>query len=307
MRKKFRFLLTLSIVVMLGAGLGGVLLAADDNSDSSTTTAVADNSGSSIETNLEALVANKILKKLEPLNQIKKVKIAAVKSSRKQERFFIFAGGLFGFITWVILILNIVGAAIILIKVLDHIHKGRILPKKLIDTVRAHLAEGELGFAISSCNESDVPLARILLAAFKYIEDGFDAAKDAMHIAVKTEEEKLWKPIKYLLPCGAIAFTVGLCGSFIMIISLLKDYAANSTVGAGQLLAFSVAQGLYPLILGTIIACVIFLFYVYASIKASRIAVNTEMLAFDIIKVLRGAELVDDDFPKIGTMTQLIQ
>jgi biopolymer transport protein ExbB/TolQ len=299
MSRESNIIFSLFIVVIMFAGFCSVVHAADDkkelNSDSS-----------SMETNLEALVAEKILKKLEPLNQIRKVNTESVKSARSQERFFLLSGGLFGFLVWVILLVNSGVAVLLLARVLDHIHKSRILPKRLIDTVRAHLAEGELGFAISGCNENEVPLARILLAAFKYIEDGFDAAKDAMHIAVKTEEEKLWKPIKTLLPTGIISFTVGLCGTITMLICLLKDYAHNSSVGAGQLLAYSSAQACYPLIVGAIGSCIIFLLFVYASVKASRIAVNTEMLAFDIIKVLRGAELVDDDFPKIGTMTQLI-
>ena len=300
MNIRVKVIFSLVIVVMMFAGFGSALYAADDNG----TTVSSDDS--SMETNLEALVAEKILKKLEPLNQIKKVKLEAIKTAKNQQRFFLFSGGLFGLLVWVVLLINSAIAVLLLVRVMDHIHKSRILPKKLIDTVRAHLAEGELGFAISCCNEHEVPLARVMLSAFKYIEDGFDAAKDAMHIAVKTEDEKLWKPVKTLMPCGIISFTVGLCGTVVMLICLLKDYAVNSSVGAGQVLAYSSAQACFPLIVGAIGACIIFLLFVYASIKASRIAVNTEMLAFDIIKVLRGAELVDDDFPKIGTMTQLI-
>lgn len=299
MSKKVSVILGLFIVMTMFVGVSSTLNAANNQ-----TALNSDNS--SMETSLEALVAEKILKKLKPLNQIKAVKIAAVRSAKSQQRIFLLSGGLFGLLVWILLLVNTGIAILLLAQVLDHIHKSRILPKKLIDTVRAHLAEGELGFAISSCNENEVPLARILLAAFKYIEDGFDAAKDAMHIAVKTEEEKLWKPVKTLLPCGIISFTVGLCGTVIMLICLLKDFAFNSSVGASQVLAYAAAQACYPLIAGAIFSCIIFLLFVYASIKASRIAVNTEMLAFDIIKVLRGAELVDDDFPKIGTMTQLI-
>ncbi|MCF6175432.1 MAG: MotA/TolQ/ExbB proton channel family protein [Victivallaceae bacterium] len=299
MSRKINIISSLVIVVIMFIGLGSTLCADDK------TNGVSDDN-SSMETNLEALVAEKILKKLEPLNQIRKVNAESVKAAKSQRRFFIFSGGLLGFLVWVFLLVNSGMAVLLLARVLDHIHKSRILPKKLIDTIRAHLADGELGFAIGCCNESEVPLARIMLAAFKYIEDGFDAAKDAMHIAVKTEEEKLWKPIKTLLPCAIISFTIGLCGTILMLITLLKDYAANSSVGAGQVLAYASAQACYPFIIGAVGSCIVFLLFVYSSIKASRIAVNTEMLSFDIIKVLRGAELVDDDFPKIGTMTQLI-
>ncbi len=295
MRSKINVILGLMIIMVMFGGFISTLTAADENADSN-----------SMETNLEALVANKILKQLKPLNQIREVNQESVKVAKSQKQFFLFSGGIFGFLTWLLLLVNTGIAVLLLARVLDHIHKSRILPKKLIDTVRAHLADGELGYAIGCCNESEIPLARIMLSAFKYIEDGFDAAKDAMHIAVRTEEERLWKPIKTLLPCGIIAFTVGLCGTLIILISLLKGYAVNSSVGASQALAYASAQACYPLIAGVAVSCVIFLFFVYASIKVSRIVVNTEMLAFDIIKVLRGAELVDDDFPKIGTMTQLI-
>lgn len=300
MNTRVKVIFSLVIIVIMFAGFGSALYAADDN------TTEVNSENNSMETNLEALVAEKILRKLEPLNQIRKVNAESVKTAKQQQRFFLFAGGLFGLLVWVVLLINSAIAVLLLARVMDHIHKSRILPKKLIDTVRAHLGEGELGFAISCCNEHDVPLARVMLAAFKYIEDGFDAAKDAMQIAVKTEDGKLWKPIKTLLPCGIISLTVGLCGTIIMLICLLKDYAGNSSVGAGQALAYASAQACFPLIVGAIGSCIVFLLFVYASIKASRIAVNTEMLAFDIIKVLRGAELVDDDFPKIGTMTQLI-
>lgn len=298
MRSKINVILGLVIVLVMFVGFSSVIYAAANDAGV--------NDDNLMETNLEALVATKILKQLKPINQIRVVNEEAVRVATSEQGFFIFAGGLVGVFVWILLLINTGVAILFLSRVLDHLHKSRILPKTLIDTVRAHLADGELGYAIGCCNESEIPLAKIMLSAFKYIEDGFDAAKDAMQIAAKIEEEKLWKPIKTLLPCGIIAFTLGLCGMLIVLIGLFKAYAVSSSIGAGQVLAYSSAQTGYMFIFGAVISCIVLLFFVYASIKVSRIAVNTEMLAFDIIKVLRGAELVDDDFPKIGTMTQLI-
>lgn len=229
-----------------------------------------------------------------------------VKAAEAMRKMFLASGGFLGFLNWLLLLVNVFVTIYVLGNVSKHIGKNRVLPKSLIDEVRDFLARGELGFAIESCKNSHAPLARILFEAFKYIGDGFEAGQDAMKNAINSEEIKLWKPVKSLIPCAIISLALGFTGMSFVLIKQLKAYASSSSIAAEKILAYSTAQSFYPLIIGIVGACIAFLLYVYSVRKITRIIVNTKLLSYDIIRVLRGAEVLEEEFPEMATMTQLI-
>jgi hypothetical protein len=56
---------------------------------------------------------------------------------------------------------------------------------------------------------------------------------------------------------------------------------------------------------GLIVSYVAFWFYKYCLGKINRIIINTEKIAYDLIKILRGINL-EEEMPDLPTMTRLL-
>ncbi|MDD5698954.1 MAG: MotA/TolQ/ExbB proton channel family protein [Victivallaceae bacterium] len=228
-----------------------------------------------------------------------------VKSALLRRRPLPVAGGFWGFVVWVLLLLNAIfflGAAA---AAWCFIRRHRTYPKELVHRVKTVLYDGELGFAMEACAPCKTPLSRILFSAFKNIADGFEVCKDEMYIALKAEYERMLKTTRLLLNCAVYSSVLGLLGFGAVVILALKDFSVNSRPGNWQELAYAGAQSFFPLMTGLITAYIAFWFYQYCVGKINRIIINTEKIAYDLIKFLRGIHL-EDELPDLPTMTRLL-
>lgn len=218
---------------------------------------------------------------------------------------FLVAGGFLGFLVWMAMFVNCGITLYLAVLVFTHVHRNRVYPRELVQRVKQILAEGELGFAMEACVPGKNPLSRILFEAFKNIGDGFDACLDAMQIAVKAETEKLNKPVRAIVTCGIFSICLGLLGASLGVMDVFSSFAENPEIGNFQQAAYELCQTTYFLTVGIFGAGISFLLHHYADGKVARIIVNTEKVAYDLIKVLRGVH-VAGELPDMSTMTQLI-
>ena len=86
---------------------------------------------------------------------------------------------------------------------------------------------------------------------------------------------------------------------------VFSAFAENPEAGNFQQAAYELCQTTYFLTVGIFGAGIAFLLHHYADGKVARIIVNTEKVAYDLIKVLRGVH-VAGELPDMSTMTQLI-
>ncbi|MCP3968606.1 MAG: hypothetical protein GY750_20010 [Lentisphaerae bacterium] len=228
-----------------------------------------------------------------------------VENALIKRRSLLATGGFLGFIVWIMLFINTAVACALVIRAMFFVGRNRAFPRDLIERVQKVLHDGELGFAMETCVPSKTPLARILFEAFKNIGEGFEACKDAMEIAVKAEHEKLLKPIRSLIRCAASSVGLGILGWGLGVFNSLNVYAGSVSVSAEHELAYSLAQSFYPLLIGVLMGCIAFYMYHHALGKVNRIIINTEKIAYDLLKVLRGAH-VEGGLPDMSTMTQLL-
>ena len=234
-----------------------------------------------------------------------KMNAAKVKDAFSKRKSFLVAGDVFGFAVWVLLLLNTIfflSAAIIAWR---FIRCHRAYPRELVHRVKTVLDSGDLGFAMDACSPCHTPLSRILFSAFKNIADGFEVCKEEMHIALKAEYERMLKTARLLLNCAVYSIVLGLLGCGIILVRALREFSENAAISNWQDLAFLSSQSLYPLMAGLVIAYIAFWFYQYCQGKINRIIINTEKIAYDLIKVMRGVHL-DDDLQELATMTRLL-
>jgi biopolymer transport protein ExbB len=240
-----------------------------------------------------------------PNNMVVAMNKEKIESSMTSRHSFLVVGGLPGFMVWMAIFVNTVLTLFFSLLVFIHVRRNRVYPKELIHRIKHVLADGELGFAMEACVPGKNPLSRILFEAFKNINDGFDACYDAMQIAVKAETEKLFKPVRALVTCGIFSICLGLFGASLGVMEVFRNFANNPEIGNFQQAAFELSQTTYFLAVGIFGAGIAFLLHHYADGKVSRIIVNTEKIAYDLIKVLRGVH-VAGELPDMSTMTQLI-
>lgn len=217
---------------------------------------------------------------------------------------FLVAGGFWGFFIWILLLLNFTLFCAAAIITWCFIRRHRTYPKELVHRVKTVLYDGELGFAMEACSPYNTPLGRILFSSFKNIADGFEVCKDEMNIALKAEYERMLKTTRLLLNCAIYSSVLGLLGAGMVIFRALRHFSASPVCNWHEL-AYNISQSFYPLITALVIAYIAFWFYQYCLGKINRIIINTEKIAYDLIKVLRGIHL-EDDLPDLPTMTRLL-
>ncbi len=242
----------------------------------------------------------KSVEKIEETINSKKVEDAYAK--RKP---FWMVGGFWGFFIWILILFNIVLFWGVAINSWIFIRRHRAYPKELVHKVKSVLYDDSLGFAMEACSPCRTPLGRILFSSFKNIADGFEVCKDEMTIAVKAEHERMLQGTRLLLNCAIYSALLGFLGGGMVLFNALRNFSMNSEAGNLQELAYTCSQSFYPLMTGLIVSYVAFWFYKYCLGKINRIIINTEKIAYDLIKILRGINL-EEEMPDLPTMTRLL-
>ncbi len=203
--------------------------------------------------------------------------------------------GTIGIIIWGMIFLSSIATIGLIIDALISIKSSKIMPPDLVDAVRNSLDEGDLGTALEACEATPGPLSNILLAGFNNVSEGFEVIMDAVASSAEMESEKLMQRVNYLNLCGSIAPMLGLMGTVTGMVDAFAGLANSQGAAKAQLLAMSISQALYTTAFGLLISVPAILAFTFVRNNASKIILNMESLTFDLIKVLRGAEVEDEE------------
>jgi biopolymer transport protein ExbB len=172
--------------------------------------------------------------------------------------------------------------------------RDKILPVHVVEGVRAALDEGDLGNAVAICEQNPGPLSNILMAGYSNITDGFDVVQDAVAAARDMESEKILQRINYLNLCGQIAPMLGLLGT---VTGMVRAFGSLADAGAmkDQLLALAISGALWTTVAGLLISVPALLGFTIFKNLATKVLLETEATVLDLIKILRNAEVEDED------------
>ena len=172
--------------------------------------------------------------------------------------------------------------------------RDKILPVHVVEGVRASLDEGDLGNAVAICEQNPGPLSNILMAGYSNITDGFDVVQDAVAAARDMESEKILQRINYLNLCGQIAPMLGLLGT---VTGMVRAFGSLADAGAmkDQLLALAISGALWTTVAGLLISVPALLCFTIFKNLATKVLLETEATVLDLIKILRNAEVEDED------------
>ena len=192
---------------------------------------------------------------------------------------------------WIMIGLTSLATVALIIDSFLSIRSSKIMPATLVDAVKGALAEGDLGAAVEACESTPGPLSNILLAGFNNISEGYDVILDAVSSAASIESEKLMQRVNYLNLCGQLAPMFGLMGTVTGMVAAFAGLATASGANKATALANSISGALYTTAVGLFIAVPAILGYTFVKNIASKIILTMEALTYDLIKILRGAEV----------------
>lgn len=207
----------------------------------------------------------------------------------------VFRSGIFGFLIWLALfICSVISVALIVDSYLT-IQEKKIAPKKLVDDVRDALSQGDLLKALQHCENTPVPLSRILKAGFANAEEGFEVVQDAVGVAADMEGEMLMERVTYLSVISNTTPMLGLIGTVQgMIYAFFNLGTAAAGAAQTNMLAVNISHGLWATAVGLGTAVPAGIYYFYFKIRCTRIILHQEALTLDLIKTLRNVEVVHD-------------
>lgn len=193
---------------------------------------------------------------------------------------------------WALIFLTSFATAALIIDAVISIRAIKIMPPQLIEAVKNALAEGDLGAAMEACEATPGPLANILMAGFNNISEGYEVVMDAVSSTADIETEKLMQRVNYLNLCGSIAPMLGLLGTVTGMVSAFAGLASASGAQKAQMLAMSISTALYTTAVGLLISVPAILGYTFVKNNAAKIILTMESLTYDLIRNLKGAEVV---------------
>ncbi len=202
--------------------------------------------------------------------------------------------GAIGIFIWIMIFVTSAATLGLIIDAFITIKATKIMPPELVNAVRNALNEGDLGAALEACNSTPGPLANILTAGFNNVQEGFDVIMEAVSSAANIESEKLMQRVNYLNLCGALAPMLGLMGTVTGMVDAFAGLASTQGAAKAQMLALAISQALYTTAFGLLISVPAIIAFTFIRNYASRLILNMESLTYDLVKVLRGAEVVDD-------------
>lgn len=202
--------------------------------------------------------------------------------------------GWFGIFIWVLLIAASILSVWLVIDSFITIREPKISPASLVTKVREAMEQGDLVKAIQYCDETPVPLARILKAGFMNVQDGFEVVQDAVSVAADLESEKMLQRVTYLSVISNTTPMLGLIGTVQGMIYAFFTLGTQQAGAAQQaMLAVNISHGLWATAigLGTAVPATIF-FYFFKNL-ATRLILNMEAKTLELIKSLRNVEVVE--------------
>ncbi|MEI8242961.1 MAG: MotA/TolQ/ExbB proton channel family protein [bacterium] len=203
--------------------------------------------------------------------------------------------GWFGMVIWISLFVCSIIAVALIIDSYVTIQEKKIAPKQLVSDVRDALAQGDLLKALQHCENTPVPLSRILKAGFSNAEEGFEVVQDAVGVAADMEGEMLMERVTYLSVISNTTPMLGLIGTVQgMIFAFFNLGTAAAGAAQTNMLAVNISHGLWATAVGLGTAVPAGIYYFFFKMRCTRIILHQEALTLDLIKTLRNVEVVHD-------------
>ncbi len=186
---------------------------------------------------------------------------------------------------WVILLAGAVGIAVFVQRLL-HCHRAQINSAQFLNGVRTVLKRDNVVEALSICDATPGPVARLVKAAIMNRDQGRERIREALEEAGLVEVPRLEEKLNLLATIAQIAPLLGLLGTvlgFIDVFSVLEDKGLNAHVGQ---LSEGIWKALICTAAGLAVAIPMHAGYNYLVSRINKIVLDMERAATEIVNIV---------------------
>lgn len=194
-------------------------------------------------------------------------------------------GGFASLVLWLILISSAVAAAVFIERFL-HCHRAQINSLEFLNGVRTVLKRDNVVEAISICDATPGPVARLVKTAILNREHGRERVRESLEEAGLAEVPRLEEKLNLLATIAQLAPLLGLLGTvlgFIQTFMRMQEAGLHAHVG---LVATGVWQALVSAALGLAVSIPAHAGYNYLVSRVNSIVLDMERAATEIVNIV---------------------
>jgi biopolymer transport protein ExbB len=186
---------------------------------------------------------------------------------------------------WVILLASAVAVVVFIERVL-HYHRAQINSVEFLNGVRNVLKRENVVEAISICDATPGPVARLVKVAILNRDKGRDGVREALEEAGLIEVPPLEDKLNLLATIAQIAPLMGLLGTVLGFIKVFTALQTKATLPTMQDLSGGVWQALICTAAGLALAIPAYAAYNYLVSRVNAIVLDMEKAATEITNIL---------------------
>jgi biopolymer transport protein ExbB len=190
-----------------------------------------------------------------------------------------------GIMIWVLFAASAAGLLVFAERLL-HYHRAQINSMEFLNGVRNVLKRDNIVEALSICDATPGPVARLVKVAILSRERGREGVREALEEAGLMEVPRLEEKLNVLATLAQIAPLLGLLGT---VLGFLKIFAALQAAGAHahmEQLAGGVWQSLISMAAGIAVAIPCYAGYNYLVGRVNSIVLDMEKAASEIVSII---------------------
>lgn len=190
-----------------------------------------------------------------------------------------------GLITWLLVIMAAVGLGVF-IERLVFFHRENINSVDFLNGVRTVLRRGNWVEALSICEATPGPVARLVRTAVLMREHRREEIREALHVAGLTELPKLEEKLGILATLAQIGPVIGLLGTVLGFMQLLEVLQTSGVAAPVAVLVGGIWKALVCSGAGLALAVPCYAGYNYLVSRVRLIALDMEKSAAEILNIL---------------------
>src|SRR5438046_8318773 len=190
-----------------------------------------------------------------------------------------------GAMMWLLLLVSAVGIAVFIERVL-HFHRAQINSMEFLNGVRNVLKRENVVEALSICDATPGPVARLVKVAILNRERGQEGVREALEEAGLIEVPPLEDKLNLIATIAQITPLMGLLGTVLGFIKIFTELQAKATLANMQDLSGGIWQALICTAAGLAVAIPCYAAYNYLVSRVNAIVLDMEKAATEIINIV---------------------
>jgi biopolymer transport protein ExbB len=190
-----------------------------------------------------------------------------------------------GPMVWLLLLMSAV-VIVVFIERLLHYHRAQINSIEFLNGIRNVLKRDNVVEALSICDATPGPVARLVKTAILSREAGRDGVRDALEEAGLLEVPRLEEKLGLMATIAQIAPLVGLLGTVLGFLAVFQTLQEQGPYATSNLLAGGIWQSLLSMAAGLAVAIPTYAGYNYLVNRVNSIVLDMEKASAEIVNLV---------------------